>query len=201
MAVPVGETIKLFACWPSLERNIKLLDGTALGPERLAHIIDRLEGGRSAIVDRDRPLMLKSGCLHAVVTLRGGFMYAGNFLTRGDGPAFLRSLRLSPAMVGRYDEDARKGLVQNIVDQLDLTLECTLERPSYWLPMIRELILSWPDLENLVTSSRERKVLAGCFDKLRQDPLFQETLAQCSDLDTTTLRSFVYGKKGRTRRN
>ena len=143
--MPVGDTIKLFVCWPNREHNLKLLDEEPPGPERLTHIFDRLEGGRCAIVCRDRPLYLSSGCIHAVVTLRGGFMYAGNFMTGNNGPAFLRSLRLSPAFVDRYDDPGRRGLVANLLDQVDITAE----RPPCWLPMVAELVKLWPVVERL----------------------------------------------------
>ena len=50
-------------------------------------------------------------------------MYAGNFMTADNGPAFVRSLRSSPGLIRRYDEDGRRGLMTNLLDQVDITLD------------------------------------------------------------------------------
>lgn len=197
--MPVGETIKLFACWPNVDHNLRLLDNEPPGPERLLQIVDRLEKGRSAIVSKNTPLYLSSGCLHAVVTLRGGFMYAGNFMTASNGPAFLRSLRLSPAFIERYDNDGRRGLVANVLDQLDVALE----RSSCWLAMVEELVKSWPAIEGLSQRKSDRTRLAQRVLALSKKPQWQQVNMQCGDLSTTKLDTFInaqlkYAGKGRS---
>jgi hypothetical protein len=139
----VGDTVKLFVCWPPTEHNLKLLDDEPPGPERLSHIIDQLGGGRCVVVCRTNPLYLSSGCIHAVVTLRDGFMYAGNFMTASNGTAFIRTLRLSPAFVRQYDDAGLRGLFANLLDQIDTTLG----RLSCWHSSIAELIKSWPIIQ------------------------------------------------------
>ena len=120
--MPVGDTVKLFVCWPPTEHNLKLLDDEPLGPERLSRIIDQLRGGRCVVVCRTNPSYFSSGYIHAVMTLRGGFIYAGNFMTANNGIAFIRTLRLSPVFVGRYDDASLRGLFANLLDQIDITL-------------------------------------------------------------------------------
>ncbi|KAK4551667.1 hypothetical protein LTR86_010998 [Recurvomyces mirabilis] len=176
--MPVGDTIKLFVCWPASAHNLKLLDEEPPGPERVAHILDRLEGGYCAIVCRDTPLYLSSGTLHVVVTLRGGFMYAGNFMTAGNGPAFVRTLRLSPAFVDRYDESGQRGLIANLIDQVGITLE----RPSCWLPILTELVESWSVIERIGRAS-DKKRLAQHLLKVVEDPQWQQECEEGGDLD------------------
>jgi hypothetical protein len=62
-------------------------------------------------------------CRCDIETLRGGFMYAGNFITANNGLAFIRTPRLSPALVDRYDDASLRGLFANLLDQIDTTLE------------------------------------------------------------------------------
>jgi len=184
--MPVGDTIKLFACWPPLEHNLKLLDEEPPGPERLSHILNRLEGGRCVIVTSKTPLYLSSGCIHAVVTLRGGFMYAGNFMTANNGEAFVRSLRLSPAFVRQYDGPGLRGLMANLLDQVDITLK----RLSCWRPMIAELIKSWPTIDR-VGQRNEKKVLARQLSEVVKDSWWQKTCAEFCDIDTTRLAEII----------
>ena len=186
LAVPVGDTVKLFACWPACEHNLKLLDQEPPGPERLAHVLDRLDGGHSAFVTRDSPLYLSSGCLHAVVTLQGGFMYAGNFMTAGNGPGFLRSLRHSPAFVGRYDEAGRRGLMENLIDQVEIALE----RSSCWTSILGELIVTWPVIER-VGQKADKKRIAQHLLRLMEDPRWQRDLVEYSSIDMVKLESIV----------
>jgi hypothetical protein len=120
--MPVGKTVKLFVCWPPTEHNLKLLDNEPPGPERLSRIIDQLGGGRCVVVCRINPLYFSSGYIHAVMTLSGGFIYAGNFMTANNGIAFIRTLRLSPVFVGRYDDTSLRGLFANLLDQIGITL-------------------------------------------------------------------------------
>ena len=119
------------------------------------------------VVCRNNPLYLSSGCIHAVVTLRGGFMYAGNFMTANNGTAFIRTLRLSPAFVDRYDDAGLRGLFANLLDQIDTTLG----RFSCWHSLIAELIKSWPIIQR-VGRKTERKRLAERLLRLSKETLY-----------------------------
>lgn len=190
--MPVGETMKLFICWPPTEHNLKLLDDEPPGPERLSRIIDRLGGGRCVVVCRNKPLYLSSGCIHAVVTLRGGFMYAGNFMTANNGAAFIRTLRLCPAFVDRYDDAGRRGLFANLLDQIDTTLG----RVSCWHSLIAELIKSWPIIQR-VGRKTERKRLAERLLGLSKETQWQQVCAEFSDTDMATLDGIVRAQLNR----
>ncbi|KAK0303101.1 hypothetical protein LTR82_017651 [Friedmanniomyces endolithicus] len=193
LAMPVGDTIKLFVCWPARECNLKLQDEEPPGPERLMHIFDQLEGGRCAIACRNKPLYLSSGTLHAVVTVRGGFMYACNFMTAEKGPAVLRSLRLSPAFDDRYGDSGRTGLIANLVDQVDITLE----RSSCWLPMVTELVKSWLVVER-IGRKPNKKSLAQHLLKVAKDPQWRQEYNKRSDLDVVRLDEIILAQlKGR----
>ncbi|KAK0974375.1 hypothetical protein LTR54_017105 [Friedmanniomyces endolithicus] len=185
-AMPVGDTIKLFVRWPVRERNLKLQDEEPPGPERLMHIFDQLEGGRCAIACRNKPLYLSSGTLHTVVTVRGGFMYACNLMTAEKGPAVLRSLRLSPAFVDRYGDSGRRGLIANLVDQVDITLE----RSSCWLPMVTELVKSWLVIER-IGRKPNKKSLAQHLLKVAKDPQWRQEYNKRSDLDVVRLDEII----------
>ncbi|KAK0247731.1 hypothetical protein LTS09_017154 [Friedmanniomyces endolithicus] len=185
-AMPVGDTIKLFVRWPVRERNLKLQDEEPPGPERLMHIFDQLEGGRCAIACRNKPLYLSSGTLHTVVTVRGGFMYACNLMTAEKGPAVLRSLRLSPAFVDRYGDSGRRGLIANLVDQVDVTLE----RSSCWLPMVTELVKSWLVIERIGRKSN-KKSLAQHLLKVAKDTQWRQEYNKRSDLDVVRLDEII----------
>ena len=183
--MPVGDTIKLFVCWPPLEHNLKLLDDEPPGPERLTHIFDRLEEGRCVIVSSTTPLYLSSGCIHAVVTLRGGFMYAGNFMTPNNSSAFIRSLRVSPAFVRRYDDPGRRGLTTNLLNQVEIGLE----RQSCWGPMTIELIKSWSVIEGF-SKTKDRQRLAEWLRKISNYPEWQQVCAE-SSIDTARLDEII----------
>lgn len=184
--MPVGDTVKLFVCWPPTEHNLKLLDDEPPGPERLSRTIDQLGGGRCVVVCRNNPLYLSSGCIHAVVTLRGGFMYAGNFMTANNGTAFIRTLRLSPAFVDRYDDAGLRGLFANLLDQIDTTLG----RHSCWHSLIAELIKSWPIIQR-VGRKTEKKRLAERLLSLFKESQWQQICAKFSDTDMATLDDIV----------
>ena len=153
--MPVGNTMKLLVSWPPLEHNLTVLDDEPPGPERLVLIFDRDHGRRCAVVCRTTPLYLGSGCVHAVVTLRGRFMYAWEFMTADIGPAFVRNLRLSPGLIGLYEEPDLQGLIAHPLHQL----ATTLDRPICWHLMMIELVKSWPIIEGLCRV-KDRKNLA-----------------------------------------
>lgn len=184
--MPVGYTVKLFVCWPPTEHNLKLLDDEPPGPERLSRIIDQLGGGRCVVVCRNNPLYLSSGCIHAVVTLRGGFMHAGNFMTANNGPAFIRALRFSPAFVDRYDDAGLRGLFANLLEQIDTTLG----RHSCWHSLITELINSWPIVQR-IGRRMEKKSLAERLLRLSKESQWQQVCAEFSDTDMTMLDDIV----------
>jgi hypothetical protein len=190
--MPVGDTVKLFVCWPPTELNLKLLDDEPPGPERLSRIIDQLGGGRCAVVCQNNPLYLSSGCIHAVVTLRGGFMYAGNFMTANNGTAFIRTLRLSPAFVDQYDDAGLRGLFANLLDQIDTTLG----RLSCWHSLIAELIKSWPIIER-VGRKTEMKLLAERLLRLPKQTQWQQVCAEFSVTDMATLDDIVRAQLNR----
>jgi hypothetical protein len=106
---------------------------------------------RCAVVCRHNPLYLSSGCIYAVATFRGGFMYARNFMTANNGTAFIRTLRLSPAFVDRYDDAGLRGLFANLLDQIDTTLR----RFSCWHSLIAELVNSWPIIQRVVRKTEK----------------------------------------------
>ena len=191
--MPVGDTVKLFVCWPPTEHNLKLLDDEPPGPERLSRIIDQLGGGRCVVVCRNNPLYLSSGCIHAVVTLRGGFMYAGNFMTANNGTAFIRTLRLSPAFVDRYDDAGLRGLFANLLDQVDTTLG----RLSCWHSLIAELIKSWPIIERYGRKT-EKKRLAERLLRLSKESPWQQVCAEFSDTDMAMLDDIVRTQSDRS---
>jgi hypothetical protein len=184
--MPVGDTVKLFVCWPPTEHNLKLLDDEPPGPGRLSRIIDQLGGGRCVVVCRNNPLYLSSGHIHAVVTLRGGFMYAGNFMTANNGTAFIRTLRLSPVFVERYDDAGLRGLFANLLDQIDTTLG----RLSCWQSLIAELIKSWPIIQR-VGRKTEKKRLAERLLRLSKETQWQQVRAEFSDTDMAMLDDIV----------
>ena len=194
--MPVGDTVKLFVCWPPTEHNLKLLDDEPPGPERLSRIIDRLGGGRCVVICRNNPLYLSSGCIHAVVTLRGGFMYAGNFMSANNGTAFIRTLRLSPAFIDRYDGASLRGLFANLVDQIDTTLG----RLSCWHSLIAELIMSWPIIER-VWRKTERKRVADRLLRLSKESQWQQVYAEFSDADMAMLDGIVRAQLKRSVRH
>jgi len=190
--MPVGDTVKLFVCWPPTEHNLKLVDDEPPGPERLSRIIDQLGGGQCVVVCRNNPLYLSSGCIHAVVTLRGGFMYAGNFMTANNGTGFIRTLRLSPAFVGRYDDAGLRGLFANLLDQIDTTLG----RLSCWHSLIVELIKSWPIIQR-VGRKTETKRLAERLLRLSKETQWQQVRAEFSDTDMAMLDDIVRAQLNR----
>ena len=190
--MPVGDTVKLFVCWPPTEHNLKLLDDEPPGPERLSRIIDQLGGGRCVVVCRNNPLYLSSGCIHAVVTLRGGFMYAGNFITANNGTAFIRTLRLSPAFVGRYDDAGLRGLFVNLLDQIDTTLG----RLSCWHSLIAELIKSWPIIQRIGRKT-EKKGLAERLLRLSKESQWQQVCAEFSNTDAAMLDDILKAQLNR----
>jgi hypothetical protein len=184
--MPVGDTVKLFVCWPPTEHNLKLLDDEPPGPERLSRIIDQLGGGRCVVVCQNNPLSLTSGCIHAVMTLRGGFMYAGNFMTANNGTAFIRTLRLSPAFVNRYDDAGLRGLFANLLDQIDTSLG----RLSCWHSLIAELIKSWPIIQR-VGRKTEKKRLAERLLRLSKESQWQQVRSEFSGTDMAMLDDIV----------
>lgn len=184
--MPVGDTVKLFVCWPPTEHNLKLLDDEPPGPERLSRIIDQLGGGRCVVVCRNNPLYLNSGCIHAVVALRGGFMYAGNFMTANNGIAYIRALRLSPAFVDRYDDAGLRGLFANLLDQIDTTLG----RLSCWHSLIAELIKSWPIIQR-IGRTMEKKLLAERLFRVSKQSQWQQVYTEFSDTDMAVLDDIV----------
>jgi hypothetical protein len=190
--MPVGDTVKLFVCWPPTEHNLKLLDDEPPGPERLSRIIDQLQGGRCVVVCRNNPLYLSSGCIHAVVTLRGGFMYAGNFMTANNGAAFIRALRFSPAFVDRYDDAGLRGLFANLLDQI----YTTLGRLSCWHSLIAELIKSWPIIQRIGRKT-EKKRLAERLLRLSKESQWQQVCAEFSDTDMAMLDDIVRAQLNR----
>lgn len=187
--MPIGETKKLFLCWPAEEHNLKLLNEEPPGPERLLHIFDRLEGGCCTVVCHDTPLYLSSGTLHAVVTLRGGFMYAGNFMTASNGPAFLRSFRFSRALVDGYKESERRGLFENLWEQVHITIG----RPSCYAPLVTELVESWSVIQEVGRKS-DKKYLAQHLHKLVHNPEWQQVRTDCSNAVLTRLDEILSGQ-------
>jgi hypothetical protein len=141
---------------------------------------------------RSKRRYLSSGCIHAVVTLRGGFMYAGNFMTANNGTAFIRTLRLSPAFVDRYDDAGLRGLFANLLDQIDTTLG----RLSCWHSLIAELIKSWPIIQR-VGRKTEKKRLAERLLRLSKETQWQQVRAEISDKDMAMLDDIVRARLNR----
>jgi hypothetical protein len=144
------------------------------------------------VVCRNNPLYLSSGYIHAVVTLRGGFMYAGNFMTANNGTAFIRTLRLSPAFIDRYDDAGLRGLFANLLDQIDTTLG----RLSCWHSLIAELIKSWPIIQR-VGRKTEKKRLTERLLRLSKDTQWQQVCAGFSDTDMAMLDDIVRAQLNR----
>lgn len=154
IAQPVDDTIKLFATWPGTEHNLETLERAGYNrPQRLEKVVDDLEGGRAFVVDRDHPLFLPSSCIHAVVTLRGGFMYTVNGIVVSNGGLFLRGLRKTPIGISHREESEISGLVENIIGQFDVTLDST--DPEHLMDFLREALSCRDILDSLPLKRRK----------------------------------------------
>ena len=119
-------------------------------------------------------------------------MYAGNFMTANNGTAFIRTLRLSPAFVDRYDDAGLRGLFANLLDQIDTTLG----RLSCWHPLIAELIKSWPIIQR-VGRKTEKKRLAERLLRLSKETQWHQVCAEFSDTDMAMLDDIVRAQLNR----
>jgi hypothetical protein len=119
-------------------------------------------------------------------------MYAGNFMTANNGTTFIRTLRLSPAFVGRYDDAGLRGLFANLLEQI----ETTLGRLSCWHSLIAELIKSWPIIQRVGRKTEKRR-LAERLLKLSKETQWQQICAEFSDTDMASLDDIVRAQLNR----
>jgi hypothetical protein len=113
-------------------------------------------------------------------------------MTANNGTAFIRTLRLSPAFVDRYDDAGLRGLFANLLDQIDTTLG----RLSCWHSLIAELIKSWPIIQGIGRKT-EMKLLAERLSRLPKQTQWQQVCAEFSDTDMATLDDIVRAQLNR----
>ena len=160
----MGPTIKLFVFFPPTEHNLKALDRVSARLGKLAVLIDSLEGGCIALVDKTGPIYIPAGWLHAVVTVSGGPMFATNIITMGGGPSFLRWLRMSLSKIDSYDRAAQSGLVENILSQLSVALNS----PPDCVEFLRAWIKSAEAVARLPFNTTRRKQVTRIFEQFFQ---------------------------------
>jgi hypothetical protein len=115
---------------------MKALDDSSARLKKLDSLIHTLEGGFTAMADYRRPMFIPSGWLHAVITIRGGPMFATNFMTSTCGHSLLRWTRMSPSKIDSYDHDTQRGLAENIIEQFSVTLQSPsdcVQILRYWI--------------------------------------------------------------------
>ncbi|KAL2073111.1 hypothetical protein VTL71DRAFT_10435 [Oculimacula yallundae] len=78
---PIGQCRKLWMVFPPTEKNIGLMKKADGQRAKLVRIGKNLEGGLVFTTNSDEAIYLPAGCIHAVITLDGGFLVAIDFVT------------------------------------------------------------------------------------------------------------------------
>ncbi len=78
---PIGQCKKLWLLFPPTTLNLTLMKEAEGQRAKLQRIGKSLEGGIVATTNSDQAIYLPAGCIHAVVTIQGGFLISIDFTT------------------------------------------------------------------------------------------------------------------------
>ncbi|KAK0117247.1 hypothetical protein ONS96_013080 [Cadophora gregata f. sp. sojae] len=81
ISASLGNCRKLWIVFPPTARNLGLMKQADGQRAKLDRIGKELEGGLVITTDSDEAIYLPAGCIHAVITLQGGFLIAIDFTT------------------------------------------------------------------------------------------------------------------------
>lgn len=88
---------------------------------KLIRLAPLLEGGILLQTDSDHALTIPSGCLHATLTIKGGFLVTKDFTTRYTIQSF--SHYLAWGLQQELDENSRANCYYLYLDYLNIALE------------------------------------------------------------------------------
>lgn len=78
---PLGRCKKLWLVFPPTAKNLTLLKCAEGQKAKLQRIGQKLEGGLVFTTNSEEAIYLPAGCIHAVITTKGGFLIAVDFTT------------------------------------------------------------------------------------------------------------------------
>ncbi|KAH1601520.1 hypothetical protein KXV92_006172 [Aspergillus fumigatus] len=121
LSVPLGDCVKIWFMWPPTERNLSLMASESGQLAKLIRLAPLLEGGILLQTDSGHALTIPSGCLHATMTIKGGFLVTKDFATRYTIQSFSRYLAWS--LQQELDENSRANCYYLYLDCLNVALE------------------------------------------------------------------------------
>ncbi|KAK9625528.1 hypothetical protein V6Z98_005601 [Aspergillus fumigatus] len=121
LSVPLGDCEKIWFMWPPTERNLSLMANESGQLAKLIRLAPLLEGGILLQTDSDHALTIPSGCLHATLTIKGGFLVTKDFATRYTIQSFSRYLAWG--LQQELDENSRANCYYLYLDCLNVALE------------------------------------------------------------------------------
>ncbi|TVY73555.1 hypothetical protein LSUE1_G006060 [Lachnellula suecica] len=138
LSIPIGPTEKIWIMFPPTSNNLRQMKSVEGQRGKLARIGAKMEGGLIFKTTSADAIYIPAGCIHAVFTVKGGFLISTEFLTSG-------SARPLSAFLN-HDLDRFKGptiqsqLPDRYLESIDLGLYGTKDEQA-------NAIQAWVDSE------------------------------------------------------
>jgi hypothetical protein len=92
VSAPTGRCVKIWLIYPPTPENLRRLLGTEGQGTNRIRIGLSLEGGITLKTTSAQAIYLPAGCIHATLTIEGGYLAAVDFTTMGSVKAFSRCI-------------------------------------------------------------------------------------------------------------
>lgn len=167
MSACVGQCRKKFRLWPPTERNLRAFDRTGYGGLQLSDLYNELEGMLQVEIGSLHALRMRSGTIHEVKTLVGGFIVTKGYIDELTATPMSRWLSGSEHHLKRLSEGGRDLALENWIDAVSLA--CAEDVYRSWR-LAANMLLSIS-----LGSPARRKRLRNFFESVQRDPAFRWT--------------------------
>lgn len=111
---------KLWFIFPPTSHNLELMKAKLSQNAKLLRIGHQLEGGVVCETAGGQAVYLPAGCIHAVLTLEGGFLASLDFTTRESVQAFGRYI--AKDLYRALDEESQRNCFFSYLEFLEVAL-------------------------------------------------------------------------------
>ncbi|KJX93324.1 hypothetical protein TI39_contig4336g00001 [Zymoseptoria brevis] len=134
VSTPVEQSRRIFFFWPPTKGNLEILDEHGTRGGLLKNCCRLMEGGLFYIMGSDDAVRMRSGTIHGVVTIVGGFIATKAYIDQDTLESMTSWLVHSPSYLQGLDD---RGLEETA---------CTWLKAAEHSP-INGLVKSWPKVE------------------------------------------------------
>ena len=164
---------KFWFMFPPTDHNLELMKAELSQNAKLLRIGHQMEGGVVGETTGGQAVYLPAGCIHAVLTLEGGFLVSLDFTTRESVSAFGRYI--AKDLHRALDEESQRNCFFSYLDCLEVALynQRVLTASESWLTLEASL---------QQTASRDlewRQAAKKCWTKFFADMESIELICPC----------------------